>query len=287
MALRSKLTLFTPFTLFTLFTGPVMVAAALLAFALPLAAADGILIVQKTTTGGTTRINQLQIEKDRMRADNVNLGGPEKQTFLFDGSKQVMWVINQEKKVYAEVTKADIDRLGAQVSDTMALMRQQMANLPPEQRAKVEAMMRGRGLPPGALAPTPPKTEYKKTGTDTVGKWTCAKYEGSINDLKTVELCTVEPEALGFSAADFEISRQLAAFFAKFRPQGTDNLFFGTLEEQGFSGIPVRLATFGATTSTSEITSVSREKFPDGSFAVPAGFQRIEAPFGGRGRGRQ
>lgn len=252
----------------------------------PLQAADGVLIVEKSTTGTTTQTNQIQIEKDRMRAETSSATG-EKQAFVFDGTKQVMWMINYDKKTYSEITKADLDRLGGQMSDVMAQMQKQMAGLPPEQRAQMEAMMKGRGMTsaPGAAA----KTEYKKTGTDKVGKWTCDKYEGYQSGQKTTELCTVDPQALGFTMADFEVSRQLQAFFAKLMPQGADNMFrAGTMEDQGFSGVPVRRVSLGARPSTSELTDVSRQTFPDTTFAVPAGFQKEASPFGGRGgRGQQ
>ena len=58
-----------------------------------------------------------------------------------------------------------------------------------------------------------PKTEYRKTGTDKVGKWTCDKYEGYQDGKKTSEVCTVDPQALGFATTDFEVTKQLAAFF--------------------------------------------------------------------------
>ena len=42
----------------------------------------------------------------------------------------------------------------------------------------------------------------------------------------------------------------------------------------------------GAPAGTTEITDVSRQTFPDSTFAVPAGYQKREM-MGGRGRGRQ
>src|SRR3977135_1915253 len=141
--------------------------------ALPLLAADGVLIVEKTTRGGNTQTSQIQIEKDRMRAETVGQAG-EKQTVVFDGIKQVLWIINDSRKSYNEMTKADVDRMGGQMSDAMARMQEQLKGLPPEQRAQIEALMKGRGMPGAAAAPA--KTVYRKTGTDKVGAWTCDKY---------------------------------------------------------------------------------------------------------------
>jgi hypothetical protein len=246
----------------------------------PLQAADGILIVQKTTSGGNTTTSQVQIEKNRMRAETGGVAG-RKQVVVFDGTAQVMRIIDDGAKSYSEMTKADVDSFGAQMSGAMAQMQQQMANLPPEQRAQVEAMMKGRGM--GAA---PAKTEYTKIGTDTVGKWTCDKYEARRSGSRTSEICTVDPKVLGFTAADFEITRQLAEFFGKLVPQQADQMFrLGTTTDQGFSGFPVRIVSPGTPPTITELSEVSRQTFPDALFAPPAGYKK-EA-FAGRGRGRQ
>ena len=118
-------------------------AAAIILATLPLQAADGVLIVEKTTSGTATTTSQIQIEKTRMRAE-VQGQANARQTIVFDGEKQVLWMINNEKKTYSEISKADADRLGAQLSGAMAQMQQQLAAMPPDQRAQVEKMMAGR-----------------------------------------------------------------------------------------------------------------------------------------------
>lgn len=245
-------------------------------------AADGLLIVQKVTTGtGAPLVNQTQIDSTRMRTESASPTGA-KQVVLFDGTRQVMTMIDPDKKTYSEITKADVEAMAGQMAGVMAQMQEQMKNMPPEQRAQFEAMMKGRGaVPPGAAAP---RTQYRKTGTDTVGKWTCDKYEGYTGDQKTSDLCTVDPKVLGFTAADFEVSKQMAAFFKSFMPQLADVGFkVGTVAEQGFSGVPVKQTmTIGGRQMMTEITEVTRQAFPDSVFQVPAGYQKTT--LGGRGR---
>lgn len=260
--------------------------AALCLMAWPLQAADGILITEKTTTNGTSRTNQVQIEKNRLRAENETRG--EKQVIVFDGTAQVLRIINLDAKTYSEITKADVDRMAAQMQGVMAQMQAQMANMPPAARAQMEAMMRGRGM-----AAAPAKTEYRKTGTDKVGKWTCDKYEGYKDNQKTSEVCTVDPKTVGFAPADFDVTKQMAAFFQQITPQSAGQMFaIGQLEQQGYAGIPVRRTfTILNNQTTTELTDVTRQSFPDASYAVPAGFTKQDSPFGapaGRGaRGRQ
>ncbi len=146
-------------------------------------------------------------------------------TMIFDGTAQVMRTIDDDAKTYTEMSKADMDKMSAQMSGAMAQMQEQMKNMPPEARKRMEAAMQGRGMRHagggGATAPT----EYKKIGTDKVGKWTCDKYEGTRSGEKVSELCTVAPATLGFTPADFEVTRQMAEFFAKLVPQGADQMF--------------------------------------------------------------
>jgi hypothetical protein len=260
-------------------------AAAMILNAAATEAADGILIAQKVTSAsGTVTTHQIEIEKTRMRAES-DAGGGQKTKMVFDGTAQVMRTIDDQAKTYTEMSRADMDRMSTQMSGAMAQIQEQMKNMPPEARKRMEAAMQGRGAAAGAAAPT----EYKKIGTDKVGKWSCDKYEGTRNGEKVSELCTVPPAALGFTPGDFEVTREMAEFFSKLVPQGGDQMFrIGSPAANGFAGLPVRTVIFrnGAPSLTSEITDASRQSFPDSIFAVPAGYTKRDM-MGGRGRGRQ
>jgi|RhiMethySRZTD1v2_1073278.scaffolds.fasta_scaffold84547_2 hypothetical protein len=258
--------------------------------AAPAAAANGVLIAQKVTNGTTTTTTQSQIEPTRMRSEIASSAG-RKQAVVFDGSAQVMRMIDDDGKTYTEMTKGDLDRVRGQMDGAMAQMQERMKNMPPEQRARMEAMMKGRGAAMPGTAAGPP-TEYKKIGTDKVGKWTCDKYEGTKSGEKVSEVCTVAPAALGFTPADFEVTRQLAEFFRSMMPQAADGLFSigsATPNPNSFSGVPVRFVSLrnGAVQTVSEVTEASRQNFPETLFQVPAGYQKREFPGMGRGRGRQ
>jgi hypothetical protein len=263
----------------------IVVAVALCVSAGMADAADGLLIVQKTTRGtDAPQVNQTQIDSTRMRAESTGPTGG-RRVVMFDGTKHVLTMIDPDKKTYTEITKAEVDAMAAQIAPAMAQMQEMLKSLPPEQRARYEAMMKGRGgALPGAAAP---KTVYKKVGTNKVGKWTCDKYEGYKGDQKTSVLCTVDPKVLGFTASDLDVSKQMAAFFKSFMPQMADQGFHvGTVAEQGFSGVPVRQTfTISGQQTVMEITEVRRQAFPDSVFQVPAGYQKTT--FGAPGRGRK
>lgn len=246
-------------------------------------AADGILIVQQTTVGsGAPQTHRTRIDAKRMRAETTGSN-----VVVFDGIKQLMMLIDETRKTYTEITKADADALGAQMSGMMAQMQQQMQSMPPEQRAQMEAMMKGRG---GAAmrGMGVAKTQYRKAGTGTVGKWTCDKYEGYQGEKKVSELCTVDPKVLGFTEADFAVAKEMAAFFKQIMPGGAAEMLSLGSTELGFSGMPVKtVSSSGSQTITTEVTEVSRQSIPDSAFHAPTGYQKTDMTelMSGRGRG--
>ena len=258
----------------------IVTGAAVCALSGSLHAAAGVLIVEKTTSGGSATTNQIQIESNRMRAESAGPRG-EKQVVIFDGARQVLTMIDNGNKTYTELTKEDADRLGAQMSDAMAQIKKQLATMPPEQRAKIEAMMTGRMGGAGGVLPKP---TYRRAGTDTAGKWPCTKYDGYEGDKKTSEVCTVDPKTLGLSDADFTVTRQFVEFFKKVIPALASQAFaVGSVEQDGFAGVPVkRSLTLLGRPMTTEIVEVTRQTFPDASYAVPAGYQK--KPFAGAAR---
>jgi len=255
-----------------------------LLFAAQALQAQGILFVAQETRDGKTTTNQIQMDKNHVHADANSSG----QAFIFDGTSQVMRMLNLDKKTYAEITKADVEKLGGQVNAAMAQMQEQMKNMPPEQRAMIEQMMKARGGLRGAPAPAQAApVEYKPAGSDKVGQWSCMKYEGFRGQEKIAEVCTVDPKEFGLTASDFEVTKQMAEFFKALVPQGAAQQFTinpAAPEQQGFPGVPVRRTNFqnGKVSSVTEIKEFRRESFPASAFEVPAGFTKQPMGFGQR-----
>ncbi len=236
------------------------------------AQAQGVVFVEKETGRGQPSTSQIQIDKTHMRAESHDNGTS--RVFLFDGTKQTALIIDMEKKTYTEITKADAERLRQQMDSALGQMQAQLANLPPEQRQMVEQMMRARGGLPGANAQQAPKLQYRAAGSDKVGKWTCTKYEGYVGQQKTAEVCAVDPKEFGLTPADFDVARQLADFVKAMVPGASDRMFLnGTVQDQGFAGIPIRHTSYsnGAVESVSELVDFRREAIPAGDLRHSGG----------------
>jgi Domain of unknown function (DUF4412) len=249
-------------------------------------AANGVVISLKTTKGGSPTTSQIQLDANHMRAQMAGRGGAEN-TVIFDGSKQAMYIIDDAKKTYSEITKDDLDRFAGQMAQAQQQMQGAMANIPPEQRARIEAMMRGRGGAGMGMGAAAAKPTFRKTGTDKVGKWTCDKYESYEGDRRTSEVCTVPTSALGLTDSDFAVSKDFAKFFSGLVPQMSSQVFsLGTIEDRGFAGVPVRTISYGADGSvqgTTELSDISHQNIPDSMFTPPSGYQKTDMGFG-RGR---
>ena len=132
----------------TRFASGIVTLAAVCAAASTASAAQGVLVVETSTVNGSPRTTQVQIEPTRMRTEIANQNGAT-QVVVFDGSKQILYMIDPGAKSYSEMTKADVDAAGARLGGAMAEMQKALESMPPAQRAQMEAMMKGRlgGLP--------------------------------------------------------------------------------------------------------------------------------------------
>ena len=242
----------------------------------PVIAADGILITQRVTSAGAPLTVRVQIEATRTRTEMAGPNGVMNVT-IFDGGKQVLYIVDPARKTYMEMTKADVERLSAQMQGSMAQMKAQLEKMPPAQRAQMEAMMKG--------------VQHTRTGSDTVGRWTCDKYDLTQGGQKIGEVCSVNLATLGFGATDFNVMRQMGAFYSTMAPLMPAQLTGVSGFDQGSSSdFPVKTVMMvPGGTMTTEVVEAGRQTFPDSLFAVPAGFtkQDLMGALGGRGAGAE
>jgi hypothetical protein len=246
--------------------------------------ADGIFISQRVTSGGDPVTIRTQIKATQMRTEVAGPNGAT-QVVIFDGGKQVLYIVDPARRTYVEMTKLDVDRMKTLVQDGMAQMQAQLPNLPPAQRAQMEEMMKG-----GSGAATAP--QYTRTGSDTVGRGTCEKFEVMQSGQKVGDACTVNLSALGFRATDFDVMRQMSEFFSAMTPQMASQLPSASplIDLGGAPAFPVKVVfMFPGGTATTEVIEAGRQTFSDALFAVPAGFtkQDFMGAMGGRSGGAE
>ncbi len=231
------------------------------------------------------RMTRVSIDMQRIRVETADEGGG--QVMIFRADREVLWTLDPAKKTYREMTKADLERMASRVSDMRAQMQERLKDLPPDRRALVESMMKRQGMAGGA-PPTdaPSKTVYTQVASnETVGDWTCDRYEGTRDGEQRWDVWTAGWSDVGLSVDDFAAFQGLSEFFSALSQQfGDEMLQVGPGLEQAYDGLPVRRISYrdGAPYTQYEISEISDQTFDDTMFVVPPDYQKLETPSMGR-----
>lgn len=246
-------------------------------------AQEGVLFVETSRhADGDEFMSTIRIVGDRVRFDSSTPDG--EQIVIYRGDMQVMRLIDPRERSYQEITQADLERVGGQLSQMRAMMEEQLRNLPPQQRAMMEQMMRGRM--PNVTEAAAPIVYTRVSSGEQAGSWQCDRYEGRRGAEKVQEVCATDWENVDLSAADFGVFQQLGEFFQALSSQFDFDLYqVGSApdapEDGAFPGVPVRRTTFvdGRASTVHEITEISRQSFDNALFEVPDGYSRAANPF--------
>lgn len=199
----------------------------------------------------------------------------ERMTMIFRSDKEVFWVINTTDKSYTEMTRKDIKKMKVQMDEAKRVMQEQMKNMPPEQRAMIEQMMKGKAMPA-----QPEKAVFKKGSSGVkIGKWTCDTYKGYRSGQLTEEVCTTSFKNLGIAQKDFKVMQRMAEFMSELSPDAASLYNVGSDQwekEQGYPGIPVRTISYsnGKKVSQYEIQDVKKKRISSSRFELPKGITK-------------
>jgi hypothetical protein len=246
------------------------------------AVADVTIVEQhQPAGGGQPSSTTIHLKERRIRVESTASGVAS--VVIFDGTRETFFMIDERSKSYREMTKEDLEGMMSQVSGMMAQMREQLANMPPGQRQALEKMMAGHMA--GAASPAQQTTVYKKARSgEKVGQWTCDLYEGRREGEKRWDVCTVSPDALGLTAADFAVLQDLASFFRSMAAQLGDMFAVGTqaADQQPdlFAGVPVLRVAYrdGKPGDRYVLSEVRRGALDAALFQVPAGYKKEAMP---------
>lgn len=197
-------------------------------------------------------------------------------TFIF--RDDTLYLLDEKKKQAQTISKQDMHELSAQLGDAMKQMEAQLADLPPEQRAMMEKMMKDR-MPSGMGKAGPPR-RIKTGGSERVGDYSCTVRTMYAGDEKIWEVCSAADA--GDAAEALEAFRAMSEFTGSLReslqqmPFGKmlqlDTPFHAMGELEGFP-VRVRMYRNGKLFQEQTLKSVSRRDLDAGMFAVPQGYK--------------
>jgi hypothetical protein len=192
------------------------------------------------------------------------------------------YILDDQDKSYIMFDKATMEQLAKKISAAMEKMKEQLAQLPPEQRAQVEQMM--PGMAGGDRKWTVDAVDTGKS--DKVDGRACRlwdiKRDGELDD----QICVVPYSALpgkeNFQAM-FASFAKVFEEMAKSVPtlSGMMTNEFGA--QAKVNGFPVRTRSYenGTLGDDEQIMKVWREEpIPASTFDIPAGYKQKQMPMG-------
>ncbi len=209
-------------------------------------------------------------------------GGRGKQgEMIFRGDRREMVVVDHEDRTYQVLDEATMKQIAGQVGSAMSQMQEALKNVPEDQRAMVEQMMKQR-MP--QQAPQKPRSELKKTAErgDKNG-YPCVKYEVLRNGHKIRELWVTDWSNVEGGSDVVGSFEEMAEFFKEMMDSIPDfgqggssgDPVFEHMKEMG--GFPVVTSEFdddGSLEGESSLRSARRRTLDPAEFEPPSGYKR-------------
>jgi hypothetical protein len=249
----------------------------------------GVVVTSTQTKLDTHQTSPMMVYAD---TDRLKVVTPENTT-IFRGDLNRMWVIDEQRRSYLEMTPETMQQLGGQMAGAgvqmnaaMAQMQAQMAQMPPEQRAMMEQMMASRGLgglPGGRGTPAAlPQVAFSKIGGGKrVAAWNCDVYHKMVNGQQEEELCIAPIGAAGLSTGDFQVLDKFSSFIAPMMSSPmmprSDYMNWNDMNKAiGFQGMPLDTVIYaqGRPTTQQTVNKIEHSAIPATTFDLPPGFTK-------------
>ncbi len=207
---------------------------------------------------------------------------------IFRGGRREMVVIDHDRRSYHQIDEEAIAQIAGQVSGMMAQVQEALKNVPEDQRAMVEQLMKKK-MPDAAQA-APPRTrrEIRKTGERaTHNGYPCVRYDVLLGDRRTHEVWVTDWKNVEGGSDVVGVFEDMADFFGEMMDslpdmgQGGGDSFgdpvFEHMRELG--GFPVVTREFGEDGSLegeTALRSTRRATLDPDAFEPPSGYRRQE-----------
>ena len=243
------------------------VCALALTAALPLFAGKRIVMETKTLSNGKVETQEMLLDKDRLRANSGNTS----MIFRTVNGSSEMLILSKDRNEYRVIDEKMVAQISEQLKGAMAQMEAAMKNLPPQQRAMMEKMMKGK-MPPG-MASAPEPTVYTAKGSGTVNGYSCTNYEGVEGGQTVEEVCAASASTLDLSASDFQVFEDMRKFAEGLvGALGSSPYMVGIkgFAAAGYQGFPVLRRSFdgGKAADESTLKSITDASFTDADFST-------------------
>ena len=230
-----------------------------------------------------TSIDKIYAEGNMVRIKSHQKGTSDRTTIIY--RDDTLLIVNHKDQTYYRMDKESMARMSSRISDAMKQMEAQLANLPPEQRAMMEKMMKGR-TPGGmrdAMGSNRPQRRVEAGGNQQVGKYSCRMYTVYLGEEKTQEICAAPVSQVAAAAEAMDALRAMGRFSKQLVDSiqqsplaaPVDNPFQVLDEVDGF---PVLVREFEGSRASREVflKSATQQRLSDELFSVPHGYKEVD-----------
>lgn len=231
--------------------------------------------------------SQMVIEGERLKMDLYKAGSDDlNHTMVFHGGdKPRIVVINHRDKSFLIMDPGSIEALGREMQAAMAEARQQIATLPPDQRAMVQKLLDAQ-VGAAEKPELPPTTVMKTSERDTLQGLPVARYDVFRAGEKIREVWVTPFNEVSGSQAALTVLQDMSDFYSdlmeSFEKQASasfgggfalDNHPFADL--QHMNGFPVVTRNFdqGSLKTEIKLRSVEQQESDPAAFEPPAGYR--------------
>jgi len=233
-----------------------------------------------TKKDAPTEIGRISIDGKKMAMRGRD--AEEVPQMIFRGDRSVLYAINPQRKEYLEVDKTTFDQMGGEMDEMMKKMEQRLADMPPQQRAMVERMMR-KQMPDANKAASPMgKPIVKRTKQqEEIAGYPCRLYEVYVDDQRTREIWVTAWSNIDQGREAFGIFAELESFFEGLLDATKNSPFAGAMQNpfdqlSKIDGFPVLTREFeeGNATRESLFKSVRTLELPPTAFEPPENYTK-------------
>lgn len=191
-----------------------------------------------------------------------------------------IYTLNTKDKTYGALDRATLQKMAEQISPALKQMQEQLAKMPPEQRAQIEKMM-GKSVPGAGEQKT---QEFRKTSrTDKISGYSCTYVEMLEDGVLQDELCVVPSGQLKGSADLMAAAQKMQAMMDEMlktldSPWMKQMAERQTMNYSQLGGVPVFTRRYenGKPAAETTLRSIRSDSLPASTFEIPAGYTKQE-----------
>ena len=196
-----------------------------------------------------------------------------------------LFILDGAKKTYMAMDSAALERTMTAMNDLMQRMQSQMANMPPEQRAAIENMMKQSGM--SGTSAKPMVFDAIATGSnETVGGRSCKVWNLTRDTTPTSQVCVVPYATLPGKDEVQALAKKMGSMFEKLPPALRGQYSGNPLQQVNgvtskINGVPFITRTYANGALENKETQIKTWKeqvVAPSAFDIPSDYMKQELP---------